>query len=91
MIVQMLTIINAPMIATITTYSINPKLERMTTVAADLFVCESSPSPYSIKRNQGDFVSTPVKRGFSKLIYLLEDVKSEALNHFFRLPAILPP
>lgn len=67
-----------------------PEVDRLTTVAADLSFREPSQSPYRIKRDQGDSLSTLTKGGSSKQACLLEDVESGALTHFFQFPAILP-
>lgn len=41
-----------------------PEVDRLTTVTTDLSFREPSQSPYRIKRDQGDSLSTPIKRGF---------------------------
>ncbi|XP_050891375.1 uncharacterized protein LOC127096882 [Lathyrus oleraceus] len=67
-----------------------PKVDQLTTVAADLYVHEHSSSLSFIKKNWGDCASTTVEKGSVKHVILSRDAESEALTPFFRFPTILP-
>lgn len=79
----------APIVVATTISSINPKTEHLIIMATDLYICEPLAYPSHVKRNQGDNSSTHIKEGFLKQSHLVEDAKSEALTHFFRILSII--